>query len=458
MDCHPQKLLDRNPEKSKNTTFVRSAIIYRAGTMANGSTLPKNKISSGVAGLDTLIDGYSIGDNVVWEAEAGTTYSAFIRSFISRSFNDNQKVIYVNFNRSPQTVLNDFGTLLSAEHFTLIDCFTSGKGKNDNTFLKFYEKPDPRVVRIEEPRDIDRFTATLNAIEDKLPPGARYVFDSLTGMQDLWGDENNTHRFFTYMCPRLFDLGTVAYWILEKEAHSPRFKANLRHITQVVFDLSKRKNSLFLKALKLEGRQDREGFKSHQFDVRGDTVTIASLKKEPASDIGVKLKEERIRIGMSQKELADKVGLTPSFLSQLENSQTSPSLSTYLQLCRALGVNPGQFLEFNGKPSAAAWLLRRKTIFSRPPVREDVASIYEVFSEGKHSARLVVLPQGAAMNRHFFYHKDEEMIYILRGELSVTINGTEERVRTGDMIQVQESFPSRWKNEGGDDAELLALW
>ena len=313
--------------------------------MTNGSLLPKNKISAGIAGLDTLIDGFSIGDNVVWEVEAGTAYNAFIRNFISGSFQESQKVIYVSFNRSPQSVLNDLKAIRSAEHFTLIDCFTSGKGKNDNTFLKFYDSPDPGVVRIEAPRDIDAFTATLNAIEDRLPPGARYVFDSLTGMQDLWGDENATHRFFTYMCPRLYDLGTVAYWILEKEAHSPRFKANLRHITQVVFDLSKRKNSLFLKALKLEGRHDREVFKPHQYEVHADSLTITSHRKETVTDIGTKLKEERVRTGMSQKELADKVSLTPSFLSQLENNQVSPSLSTYLQLCRALGIDPGLLLE-----------------------------------------------------------------------------------------------------------------
>ncbi len=426
--------------------------------MTNGSLLPKNYISSGVAGLDSLIDGFSIGDNVVWEVEAGTAYSAFIRNFISRSYQDSQKVIYVSFNRSPQTVLNDLAAIVSAEHFTLVDCFTSGKGKNDNTFLKFYEKAVPGVVRIEAPRDIDGFTLTLNAIEDRLPPGARYVFDSLTGMQDLWGDENVTHRFFTYMCPRLYDLGTVAYWIVEKEAHSPRFKANLRHITQVVFDLSKRKNSLFLKALKLEGRQDREVFKPHQYDIRDESVTLTSPKKEPATDIGGKLKEERMRLGMSQKELADKVSLTPSFLSQLENNQVSPSLGTYLQLCRALGISPGQFLEGGGERQETPWLLRREAMLSRPPVREDYARVFEAASGNKLSARIVTLPPGAAMNRHFFYHKDEELVYIVDGDFSVTIGGREERVGSGDMIYLKDSFPSHWKNEGGDEGHILVVW
>jgi transcriptional regulator with XRE-family HTH domain len=426
--------------------------------MKNGNTLPHNKISSGIPGLDALIDSFSIGDNVVWEVESGTAYAAFIRRFIARSFHDDQKVIYVSFNRSPQTVLNDLASILSPEHFTLIDCFTSGKGKNDNTFLKFYEKPDERVVRIEAPRDIDRFTSTLNAMEDRLPPGARYVFDSVTGMQDLWGDENNTHRFFTYMCPRLYDLDTVAYWILEKEAHSQRFKANLRHITQVVFDLSKRKNSLFLKAHKLEGRQDREAFKPHQFDVEGDTITITSHRKETVTDIGTRLKEERIRTGMNQKELADKVNLTPSFLSQLENNQVSPSLSTYLQLCRALGIDPGLLLDGGPERTAAPWLVRRQELFSRVPVREDYARIYEAVTGKKVSARIVVLPPGVAMNRHFFYHKDEELVFVLEGNISVMIEGREEHISTGDMIHLQESFPSHWKNEGGDEAKLLIVW
>lgn len=426
--------------------------------MTNGKPSPKSSISSGIESLDILIDGFAIGDNVVWEIEAGSSSDVFIRSFVARSFRDEQKVIYISFNRSPQTVLQGLGGIVSPDHFTLIDCFTAGKGKNDNTFVKFYEKTHPAVVvKIEDPRNIEQFTATLNAIEDKLPPGARYVFDSLTGMQDLWGDENETHRFFTYMCPRLYDLGTVAYWILEKEAHSQRFKANLRHITQVVFDLAKRKNNLFLKALKLEGRQDREVFKPHPFEIRGETVTITTLKKEPATDIGGKLKEARLRTGLSQKELADKVGFTPSFLSQLESSQVSPSLGTFMQICRVLGINPGQFLE-SSEPQARPWLETREMIRSRIASQEDAARVHALATGDKFSLRIVVLPPGAVMNRHFFYHKDEELIYILKGDLVVTIGGREARISMGDVVRLKDSFPSRWKNEGGDDAELLVLW
>jgi transcriptional regulator with XRE-family HTH domain len=424
--------------------------------MKTGDREMSNRISSGSKSLDALIEGFSIGDNVVWETDAGTMAGTFIRNFIVQSINDTQKVIYVSFNRSPQTIINDLGSLSSSEHFTLIDCFTSGKGKNDNTFLKFYEKECCRAVRIEDPRDINRFTQTLNAIEDKLPPGARYVFDSLTGMQDLWGDENETHRFFTYMCPRLYDLGTVAYWMLEKEAHTPRFKANLRHITQVVLDLSKRKNSLYLKALKFEGNEDREAFKSHQYEVKDDVVTLTPPRRESSTDIGGKLKEERLRIGMSQKELADKVGLTPSFVSQLENDQVSPSLGTFMQLCKALGIHPGRFLNAEDE-APVSWLVRKSAIFLRHPQRADQARIYRVDIEG-FSAQIVSLPSGAEMNRHFSERAEKELLYVMEGTLVVTVAGRRERVVKGDLMSFSDLFPTYWKNEGGDDALLLVVW
>ena len=87
----------------------------------------------------------------------------------------------------------------------------------------------------------------MDRIEIEKGAGILYIFDSLTGMQDIWGDENVTYKFFTYSCPRLYDLQTVDYWVLEKEAHTPSFKANLRHITQVAIELEKQNGELFFK-------------------------------------------------------------------------------------------------------------------------------------------------------------------------------------------------------------------
>lgn len=415
------------------------------------------RISSGIASLDALIDSYHIGDNVVWEVESGTLYPAFIHKFIARSFRDARKVIYVSFNTSPQALVKRIGPLADQKYFILVDCFTSGKGKNDPTFLHFYEHaPGFTVVRIDDPRDVEGFTKSLNSIEEGIQEGVRYIFDSLTGMQDLWGNEETTYRFFTYMCPRLYDLGTVAYWILEKDAHSPKFKANLRHITQVVFDIYKRRERLFLKALKLEGRQDREAFKPHLYEMREGDVVVTLPRREQTSDIGTRIKEERLRIGMSQKDLADKVNLTASFLSQLENNQISPSLNSFMQICAALGTSPSVILEGKagqGRP----WVMRRQGLRARPARVVEGVAVYRVFSDEQFVAYLAVFPPGARMRAHVSEEPGAGFVYVICGDLTVTVEGGAERLTPGDCLVIREVPPAGWHNEGGDEAEILVV-
>jgi transcriptional regulator with XRE-family HTH domain len=415
------------------------------------------KISSGIRSLDSLIDSFYIGDNVVWEVEAGTNYDLFIHSFIRQSFADDLGLIYISFNRSPQSIFNNIRALVKSDRFILIDCFTSGKGKNDSTFLKFYENaPDANVIRAENPRDIENFNSLLNSVENSVQSGIRYIFDSLTGMQDLWGNEDDTYKFFTYICPRLFDMGTVAYWILEKDAHSQKFKANLRHITQVVFDLYKRRDKLFIKALKLEGRQDREAFKPHLYEVNEKDIKITLPKKERYTEIGSAVKELRTKVGISQKELADKVGLTSSFISQLENNQISPSLSSFLQICEALRISPSQLLETK-KPNPIPWLISSKKLLSAEPVIMNGIKAYTIINNEEVSAKMVLFSPNALVQGHFSEQKGSELIHVIEGNLLVTLKGRTEKLIEGDSVYLKDSFPSQWKNEGGETAKVIAI-
>jgi len=414
------------------------------------------KIYSGITDLDNLIDSLYVGDNVVWEVEAGTAPEIFMLNFLRQSLSEDRNVIYVSFNQSPHTILQKIGETTPKDNFILLDCFTSGKGKNDRAFTKFYENGgDSCVTMVEDPRNIDQFTTLLASLEDNFQSGGRYIFDSLTGMQDLWGDENRTYKFFTYICPLLYDLGTVAYWILEKDAHSQKFKANLRHITQVVLELFKRKDKLWIKALKLEGRPNREAFKPHAYEIDAETVVITSVKKEALLDVGKRIKELRTRTGMSQKELADKVGLTPSFISQLENNQIAPSLGSFIQICDALGVSLSDTLE--KKTGEAHWLIRKEKIFSQPSYKETGVRGFHIVQNGSMSGSLIVIEPYTQVKGQVIPSDGQKLLYVLKGDVSVTIDGKGESLRSGDSLFLKKEFPSLLKNEGGESAEILLM-
>lgn len=407
--------------------------------------MPLQKVSSGIPKLDDLIDSFHIGDNIIWEVVAGSSNQYFIRSFLAASKKSTAKTIYISFNHSPQTIFNRYSSVIG-DNFILLDCFTSGKGKDDHTFSKYYKDEYPEnVLKINRPLDIDFFTKRLNEIEDSLDVGACYIFDSLTGMQDLWGGEERTYKFFTYMCPRLFDLETVAHWIMEKDAHSSNFKANLRHITQVVFELSKRNDDMFIKALKLEGRQDREAFKDQQYRVHNDKISLLANHKLITSDIdlGSKVRKLRMLADMSQKDLADKVELTASSISQLENNQISPTMNNFILICNALNISPAEFWQEEKEPS---WITRSKNL--------DENSTIQLFSANNVAGFVRVVDPGKTVK----YKPEGNMfIYVQKGMTTVTSGKDKYKLTEGDSAMLTKDMSTSWKNCRNTVAHLLCI-
>jgi two-component system NtrC family response regulator len=216
------------------------------------------KPTTGIAEVDRAIGGVISGDNLVWEIDSGVAGDHFISSFVSACEQGGIPVVYVSFNRSPQTIASKYARLMSPGRFSLIDCFSSGKGNSDEMFLKFFDDPARNAVHapvhIADPADPARLEQALIDAGTRDGRSANYVFDSLTGMLDLWGDENRVVRLFGHLCPRLYDLSTLAYWLIETEAHSDAFLAKVRHITQVVMEVSLSNGQRALTVHKASGR------------------------------------------------------------------------------------------------------------------------------------------------------------------------------------------------------------
>ncbi len=69
-------------------------------------------------------------------------------------------------------------------------------------------------------------------------------------------------------------------------------------------------------------------------------------------DIGTRLREERDRVQISQRELARRIGLSASMISQIESGQSKPSVSTLYAIVTELGVSVDDI--FTGGNGSAA--------------------------------------------------------------------------------------------------------
>jgi transcriptional regulator with XRE-family HTH domain/KaiC/GvpD/RAD55 family RecA-like ATPase len=422
------------------------------------------RISSGIGYLDHLLGFLKTGDNVIWEVDAGTYIEIFLQRFIEHNLKNGYKVVYVSFNISPSTLTKRLNYFPNLDNLSILDCFTSGKGSNDPLFTQFYEKGkegfEGSVVKVENPKDLSQFRVAMDRIEIEKGAGVRYIFDSLTGMQDIWGDENVTYKFFTHSCPRLYDLQTVAYWILEKEAHTPSFKANLRHITQVAIELDKQNGELFFKVIKSEGRFSRSAFLPKHYEVWDQEVIFPSIGGRRPNNLGDKIRTLRKKLGMTQKELAEQVGLTPSFISQLEKNVISPSLDSLLKLSEKLNAQPIYFLMDAESGPLQKMVIKpnERQEIHLPDMKTSNVTLQLLVSDvlnRRMEPYLLTVKEGAKVDGHFCSHKGDEFAYVMEGELEVELQAEKQMLRQGDSLYIGSTVPSNWINIGKGDAILL---
>lgn len=424
----------------------------------------KIRVSSGVSHLDRLLGGLFIGDNVVWHDDSGNLASAFCLNFLQTSLALQKPVIYVSFDRSPKNLLEKLGGLAESPDLTILDAFTCGKGASSPIFMKFYEEPNQQQVcqvkKIQKPRDMAHVMETIYGLHETLHGDVRLIFESMTGMQKIWGGEAAILKFYSHSCPRLYELDTIAYWIMEKLAHSEALRAQINQIAQVAIDLSIKRGTTTLTILKAEERGTEDLQEPHRYWTKDLTITFDTEKDGRGQlNLGLRIKELRIKRGLSQADLAKLVGVTPSTISQVEANIIYPSLPALLKMAEVLSVDISSLFQ-------QAVELEKRIIF---PAAEAVSVGFPDLPKGSLEGKLLTPPDfdgkiepylieiepKCDLPAHFFIHKGEEMGYLLSGKLKMSVNKAAYTLRAGDVIYLTSEMPSEWKNPGPNIARLL---
>lgn len=430
--------------------------------------MPKTKpseirVASGVDQLDQLLGGLLIGDNVLWYDDTGSLAWAYCVNLLQSSQAQNKPVIYVSFDRSPRNLLDKLGPLAENPALTILDCFTWGKGEGSDVFLRFYYDTRPdwpcRIIRIDDPKQVSQVMDVIYGLIQDSSEDTRLVFESVTGMQELWGGEEHFLSFYAHSCPRLYELNTVAYWIVAKEAHTPKLRARINQIAQVAIELSIKRGTTFLNILKADRRGTDNLHKPFKYWTRESTVTFEDETRTSGKlEFGRKLKEVRTKRGFSQGDLAKLVGVTPSTISQVESNLIYPSLPALVKMAEVLSVDVSAFFQTDSTSQKIVFSPTDSLPLKLPDISSDAVSAHLLTPVGFESKTLLYLLEikaGQKLSRHFFGHKGEEVGYLLSGRLLVTASNTVHRLKTGDAVHVSLESPSQWENPGPGVARLL---
>jgi transcriptional regulator with XRE-family HTH domain len=171
-------------------------------------------------------------------------------------------------------------------------------------------------------------------------------------------------------------------------------------------------------------------------------------------DVGERLRTLRRFRRDTLQTVAERSGLSESFLSQVERGRSNASIASLKRIADALGVSMADLFEPDGvpgprvlrrdeRPALQFGILGRKLLLTPRPLHH-----LEVFA-GE-------LEVGGSTGPEPYAHGDsEELFVVLSGTVQLEVGDEQFELERGDSIDYRSSTPHRAVNTGDELAEVL---
>jgi transcriptional regulator with XRE-family HTH domain/quercetin dioxygenase-like cupin family protein len=207
-------------------------------------------------------------------------------------------------------------------------------------------------------------------------------------------------------------------------------------------------------------------------------------------NLGSRLKELRLKAGLTLRATARKVGVSPSFVSQIENGKSQPSVATLYTFARLLDVSIDELFDqrsqrarppraANGKPKgnkppnghpnpSHAW--HPSEYANRVSVVHPSHRSILTMAEGVIWERLAATPEHAVNFMKITYapgatstgggdlvsHDGYEYGYVLKGTLEIVVGSETFTLNEGESMGFDSRIPHRLRNVG--EGAFEGIW
>ena len=176
-----------------------------------------------------------------------------------------------------------------------------------------------------------------------------------------------------------------------------------------------------------------------------------------------RIREYRKERELTLRQLAEKVGCTASYVSQVEKGLTVPSLSMVGRLVAALNIKVIDLLSEVQDEDQTDWHLSKadRKMINYPDGRVSSQLLVTRISTKKMEPLIsVIKPGGTSDEAEGMTHpvRTEEFVLVMKGEIDFSVNGKEIHLREGDTFYFDGTLPHRWVNNGNKTAEVLFVF
>jgi transcriptional regulator with XRE-family HTH domain len=171
-------------------------------------------------------------------------------------------------------------------------------------------------------------------------------------------------------------------------------------------------------------------------------------------ELGRRIRSLREDRGLSLKGMAQSVGVSESFLSQVERGVASPSVASLRRIAAALGESVAAF--FAGSPASG----RVVRVADRQRMVHPRRHWEDVLLTPAASRHLQVIlstiePGAGSGDEPYSHDSDEECVIVLKGQLDFWVGAEAYELGEGDTLVFESRVPHRNVNPGPSKAEVM---
>ncbi len=217
--------------------------------------LNATSLSTGIAGLDQVIQGLISGDNVVWEVDSIDDYLPVLGPLCREAKRLGRRLVYFRFARHAPLLAADCGA---------------------------------EIHELNPEEGFERFLTEILDVIERTGLGAYYIFDCLSHLAAGWFSDRMLGNFFMITCPYLYELDTIAYFALQKNTHSFHASQPIFNTAQVIIEVYRKGSRIFIHPMKVWQRYSPTMYMLHSWDgpvftpvTSSETITdiLASVPK-----------------------------------------------------------------------------------------------------------------------------------------------------------------------------------
>jgi transcriptional regulator with XRE-family HTH domain len=154
------------------------------------------------------------------------------------------------------------------------------------------------------------------------------------------------------------------------------------------------------------------------------------------------------------RALAERAGVTESFLSQVEREVTSPSIASVQRIARALDLGIADL--FVDEPPTSRLVRRTERRRITYPGLDAVDEFLTAGTDGRLQVILTTIEAGGGTGDEAYRHEsDEEVVIVLAGALELWVADEHHLLAEGDAITYSSRLPHRNRNPGDRPATVL---